>query len=909
MSESHAVSSSVDISQLSSLNELLKAALALPEHERASWFAQLSPEQRDLHPSLGALLARAEVGTDSFMQQSVGIQGTDADLDSLDTLADQSGDHIGPYRLIEPLGKGGMATVWLAGRHDGSLHRQVALKLPHEGWALGLARRMARERDILASLEHPGIARLYDAGVTATGRPWLAMERVSGLPIDQFCRAHGLGVRQRLQLFLQVIDAVAHAHARLVVHRDLKPSNIMVSDAGKVLLLDFGVAKLLSVESIEGQQLTNKLERAITPAYAAPEQASGGVVSVATDVYSLGVVLYELLTGSLPYRLEQRTASTLEHAILRAEVTAPSQRVRDDVRLAAQLRGDLDLIACKALNKTPADRYPSVESLAADLQRHLESRPILAQAPSRHYLMRKFINRNRFAIGVGTAAASSLLLGLGIALWQAQEARKQQKLAYERLAHSEASLAFSNEVMTEGLNANEALTLDDLLQRGSRLAASEVGKGPMERAVATDAVTGWLMALGRLAPAETLFKDTLESLPATFSPSMKNMLRCKRGANLAGLGRVDEGVALIMLGVAASDSDDATASFCLQRRALVARNQGDAKASLAHLQQALLRFDASSRDQPSSRALLLSELALSLSANGLPREANRYYAEAVQVFEAAGLSRGGAALTTHNNWGLTRLNAGNPRAALAHFDYVYSLSKPQGNDGHAVIFNRAQALRALGRYDEAAAAYKAYGEKARIEGDAADELRSLVGLASLALRVGAPAESARLLSEGRLLIEAGRVAKSNGAVIGFKLAQAQIWQRQGELAHARELCTELLSSFEQSGLKVATVVAVRLLRADLAAADGQSLTALNDAQVALALAQTLQAGEPHSYVTGQAFLQLAKLHHADNRRPQALDAMQKAADNLSTTLDTGHPLLMELASLQSQLRGTSPGRR
>src|SRR5262249_11318018 len=187
---------------------------------------------------------------------------------------DRAGDRIGPYRLLQQLGAGGMATVWLAERADGALQRQVALKLPHVGWALGLTQRMARERDILATLEHPHIARLYDAGSTASGRPWLAMERVEGEAIDAYCRAQRLDIEARLRLFLQVADAVAHAHARLIVHRDLKPNNILVSAQGDVKLLDFGVAKLLADDAAPADNLTQQLGRAVTPDYASPEQVS-----------------------------------------------------------------------------------------------------------------------------------------------------------------------------------------------------------------------------------------------------------------------------------------------------------------------------------------------------------------------------------------------------------------------------------------------------------------------------------------------------------------------------------------------------------------------------------------------------------------------------------------------------------
>jgi eukaryotic-like serine/threonine-protein kinase len=370
-----------DPNHLRSVNALLEVALSLEAEERDAWLQTLPPAQQPFVPLLTSLLAKASVETDRFLESPIGLA-----LEGLGDFADepdQPGDEVGPYRLIRELGAGGMATVWLAERSDGVLHRQVALKLPHEGWTTRQAERMARERDILGTLEHPRIARLYDAGVTAEGRPWMAMECVDGVAIDTYCKGHELDVQQRLRLFVQVIDAVAHAHARLIVHRDLKPSNILVTPEGEVRLLDFGVAKLLAAGPDAGglsldANITQRAGRAMTPDYASPEQIAGKPVGVATDLYSLGVVLYELLTGQRPYRLERQSAAALEEAILAIDVPRASVRVQGDKALQRRLRGDLDTILAKALQKDPAQRYTSAEAFAADLQRHLDGEPVHA---------------------------------------------------------------------------------------------------------------------------------------------------------------------------------------------------------------------------------------------------------------------------------------------------------------------------------------------------------------------------------------------------------------------------------------------------------------------------------------------------------------------------------------------------
>ncbi|MFM2399953.1 MAG: hypothetical protein RL341_2110, partial [Pseudomonadota bacterium] len=426
--------------RLRSVNALLQTALALPQEQRATWLGTLPPEQQAFVPQLQSMLARAAVETDTFMQRPAGLAlGADVDEDSF---ADEPGDQVGPYRLVSELGAGGMATVWLAERADGVLNRQVALKLPRAGWGLGLAQRMARERDILAALEHPRIARLYDAGVTDQGRPWMAMELVAGVPIDQYCREHKLDVSARLELFLQVADAVSHAHARLIVHRDLKPSNILVTDDGAVRLLDFGVAKLLEGDAAGSSSLTQVMGRAVTPDYASPEQVSGRAVGVGTDVYSLGVVLYELLTGSRPYKLARASAAALEEAIIGADVPLASSKAQADKLLARQLRGDVDAIIAKALRKDPPKRYASVESMAADIERHLHGEPVLAQPQGRWYSTRKFIARNRFQVGAVLAVAVAVLAGAGAALWQASAAREQAAIARREAQRAQTAQNF-----------------------------------------------------------------------------------------------------------------------------------------------------------------------------------------------------------------------------------------------------------------------------------------------------------------------------------------------------------------------------------------------------------------------------------------------------------------------------------
>ncbi len=410
------------------LNRLLDQALDLPPSEREPWLAALGPEDEALKPRLIALLAHApSVQAAGFLS---GIPSVDLGaVDLREPSAERPGATVGPYTLLRELGEGGMGTVWLAQRTDGMVQREVALKLPRGAWPRAeLVERMARERDILAGLTHPNIARLYDAGVTPGGRPYLALEYVEGRPIDEYCNDQRLDVRARLRTFLQVAVAVAHAHGKLVVHRDVKPSNILVTADGQARLLDFGIAKLLDQGKTTHTELTERAGRPLTPEYASPEQIAGEALGVASDVYSLGVVLYELLTGTRPYRPQRGSRNALEDAILHTDPSPPSASAIDRARRKV-LRGDLDTIVLKALKKNPDERYPTVNAFEDDLQRYLSGRPVLARPDSTSYRFSKFVRRNRLAVGAAAAFVLSVAAFGGVSAWQARVLAEQRRVA------------------------------------------------------------------------------------------------------------------------------------------------------------------------------------------------------------------------------------------------------------------------------------------------------------------------------------------------------------------------------------------------------------------------------------------------------------------------------------------------
>ena len=365
----------------------LDQALDMPADDRVEWLRSMRERDPAAASMMEALLAQHELlARERFLEQSP---------PAVDPEDSRAGTPVGAYTLVRPIGEGGMGTVWLAERSDGEIQHRVAVKFLAPGGQRPVWReRFLRERQMLASLSHPSIVHVIDAGHTAQGRPYLVMEYVDGLPIDVY--AADLPVPERLRLFLRVCEGVAHAHQHLIIHRDLKPTNILVDASGQPKLLDFGIAKLVD----ETASVTQTVERLLTPQYASPEQLRGTPQSTATDIYSLGAVLYKLLTGRAPHEGQRRTAATDTQELV------PASRVNPAVP------ADADYVVRRALRDDPAHRYSSVEALAADVRALLESRPVAARAGDRWYRLRMFVRRNRVPIGAAAMVMVSLSGGL-----------------------------------------------------------------------------------------------------------------------------------------------------------------------------------------------------------------------------------------------------------------------------------------------------------------------------------------------------------------------------------------------------------------------------------------------------------------------------------------------------------------
>jgi eukaryotic-like serine/threonine-protein kinase len=503
------------------LSPLLDSLFELPIEARAQRLRELRDEDPTLTADLESLIALEAESADFLTEPLVPSRLAGA----------QPGIEIGPYRLERLLGEGGMGQVWLAARSDGLYQRRVALKLLRPGLTdTNLRQRFTRERQILARLAHPHIARLLDAGVTNDGLPYLALEYVDGEPINDYCRSLDIPLSQRLRMFHQVCDAVSHAHANLIVHRDLKPSNILVTPAGEVRLLDFGIAKLLDSETSVIEQ-TRTGVRAFTLHYAAPEQIRGEPVTTMTDVYSLGVVLYELLTDCKPYRLKRDSDAAWEEAILVADPLRPSHSItrriegdtappeRDHIpelrRRARMLAGDLDNIVLKTLSKRPEQRYPSVEALGLDLRRYEEGRPVLARPQSVGYRARKYFARHRWALITGGAVTAVLAISLSLVAWQAKQALAEA-------ARAQAMQDFMVGLFEQAGGApGQAMDLRSLLSAAEMRDRNEPSQQPRTRAELLGLLARLRLSLGDYREAGELLQrqaalvDTRHNIPSS----------------------------------------------------------------------------------------------------------------------------------------------------------------------------------------------------------------------------------------------------------------------------------------------------------------------------------------------------------------------------------------------------------
>ncbi len=509
------------------LQQILDEAQTLPPDERLRFIRDACALDSDLYAS-----AMHELES---RQQWFGADGAVAPETPEDSAVDLTGERVGPYRIVRSLGRGGMGEVFLADRADEQYQQQVAIKLVRRGLlSRHVQGRLKQERQILATLDHPNIARLFDGGTTTDGTPYIVMEYVDGEPIDTYCDSRSLSVDERLRLFKIVCSAVHRAHQNLIVHRDLKPSNILVARDGTPKLLDFGIAKTLDDrQMMHTMAVTQADYRVLTPDHASPEQIRGDPITTASDTYVLGVVLYELLCGCKPFTLKGNRLGDLEHAICEEHPPAPSMVVqaRDDApgiarqrgtspaRLRRELSGDLDNIVLMAMRKEPERRYSSVEQFAADVDRYLEGMPVLARADAWGYRAGKFLVRHRLAVSLAVAFLA-VLVGFSVTTYL-----QAQRIAQERdVAEAERARALTAQQRAEAVKdfliesfrradpshaRGKDITAREILDTGAAHITQELRAQPDLQATLLDAIGSVYLSLDLPADAQPLIEQGL----------------------------------------------------------------------------------------------------------------------------------------------------------------------------------------------------------------------------------------------------------------------------------------------------------------------------------------------------------------------------------------------------------------
>ena len=552
----------IDLNRWNRVHAVFDRALDLPDEVRVAYLQRTCDVDETLREEVEELL-RAVSPADSFLETPLSdlIQAMLDELEPAEAAESVIGRRIGPYRLLEHIGSGGMGAVYRAERDDGHFQKRVAVKLIRsEANRAEAFERFRSERQILADLEHAAIARLLDGGVAemedgAPERPYFIMEYVDGLPIDVYCDQHRLSISDRLALFRAVCEAVQYAHQNLVIHRDLKPSNILVTKEGQVKLLDFGIAQVMNAESSgDGASADGPpAAQMMTPEYAAPEQVQGGKITTSADVYVLGVLLYELLTGHRPYQPQSYRQREVKRVAVEEGPVPPSIKVgtseerigrTGDVeqltptsvsearatrpqRLARRLRGDLDCIVLKALQKAPEQRYASVEQLSEDVRRHLEGMPVKARQGKRVYQTVKFVGRHRAVVAALVLTVVSLSVGMGYAMKQERVALEQERIAAEQRDHATwaAAEAFREKQKAEQITdfivsvfqgvgsstrPNESIKPSDLLRRGVQRVELELQSDPEMQAE-------MLEVLGTVYRSLTLYEEAMPLLKRALS--------------------------------------------------------------------------------------------------------------------------------------------------------------------------------------------------------------------------------------------------------------------------------------------------------------------------------------------------------------------------------------------------------
>jgi eukaryotic-like serine/threonine-protein kinase len=622
------------------IEEVFHRAIERPPARRARFVQRACAGELSVLREVESLLAQYEADP-SYLEQPVFALGDIAETDEADPIV---GRMVGPYRIIATLGEGGMGRVYRAERADGTLRMSVAIKVVRRGMDSDeMLQRFRSERQILASLEHPNIARLIDGGITDDGRLYFVMEHIGGaVAIDRYCSEHELDVDARLRLFATVAAAVHYAHQSLVVHRDLKPANILVSAKGEVKLLDFGIAKILDPQSLGMTATLTRVEhRILTPERAAPEQIRGEPITTACDVYLLGALLYELLTGRRPYDVSSCSIAEIERIICEQSPERPSTAVSGDRRLARRLAGDLDTIILKAMHRDPRRRYASAEALAEDIARHLDGKPVVARGDSLSYRAGSFVRRHKGGVAAGGALFASIS-GFGVVMAiQAGRIRRQADAITRERDTSQRVVVFLRELFRTsdpGINRGAEVTARELLDRGVERIIADDETDPRVRMELLGEMAGVYANLGHRDRAELICRHSLDLAERSFAAGSEEVVDAT--INLASIirtnGKREEAAALLesalprLTELRPGDSEEV--AFVMNDLALIDLDRAEYAAAETRARDALAMRRRIFGDRHRDVARSLNNLAVVLRRAGRDGvEAEAFLGEALDI--------------------------------------------------------------------------------------------------------------------------------------------------------------------------------------------------------------------------------------------------------------------------------------
>ena len=880
------------------LSALLDTALDLDPAARAAWLAERRRVQPDVAAQLERLLEReAKADAQGFLH--AGRQEPGADL-----LASPDARVLGPWSLERPIGHGGMGTVWLARRRDGRFEGSAAIKFltfavaGTEGEA-----RFRREGSVLARLTHPNIARLLDAGVSPSGQPYLVLEYVDGAPIDAWCAERRLDVTGRLALFQQVLAAVAHAHANLIVHRDVKPSNILVTQDGIVKLLDFGIAKLLE-QAPEDETVTK--DQRLTLDSAAPEQIRGEAVSTATDIYTLGILLYRLLTGRHPTNEDCPTPAARALAIIEVE-PIPLSRAVGEERLRRSFAGDLDNIVAKALEKDPARRYGTVAALSEDLNRYANHQPVSARRATWGYRTGKFIRRYRAAVLSGVMVWLALIGAAVVTALQARAARIQRDAALFQTERANAQVEFQALLLSEV--GDRPMTMGEILDRGRDLLSRQFGGNPRFLVPLLLDLSDRYSDIGdRRARADVLRKA--DSIAAALGDTaLVAQARCQRADGLRTEGQYEQAWQMLAAGesLLARKPDPLVRVACLTANSRVAAETGHPEQAEVAARAALAIKKGLGESRDASYYELLDELAHAQSEEGHPRAALATWDRTIAGMDSSG--RGGMIdrVITQHNAALALVKLGETAEAERVFHDVLiraAAADRQGRIDWQPLIHYAETALTQRHADSASKYFAMIVRRADAEAIAFWQGRGLFGLARAQLALGqvaqARASAARFTKIARAYPP---LKKTDDLVPDTSILAGLMSLASGHTAAAQ---VSFLGALHANGYfegKVRTRLRPVVLLVGRTALDlGQPATALEYARAARASAAIDSLTELRSAWVGQARLLEARALLATGDTGSARGAARAAARALTAGAGADHPVTLEAEAFLASLK-------